>query len=110
MTPADEVRAAVKVLREAAAPLISDADDSITPEWWRWFCREELPVTNEMAELLALMTPWVVEPLGDLLEHVADEYDREPCDGAPGVCNRCESQPAILLAELLAHAITGGTS
>lgn len=38
---------------------------------------------------------------------IADRYEAEPCTDPTGVCNRCESDPTILAADLVADALLG---
>lgn len=126
MNPED-VRAAAKKLRETARKATPGPWQCDGPYWWdSTDCTTVIttepsrhPVTvmprqdeateqrEENARWIALANPHLGEPLADLLDHIADEYDRDPCDDPTGVCNRCERQPAILLAELVANALLG---
>lgn len=72
------------------------------------------PIENLRAAVKALRDPFhcwprqLAEPVADLLDLIADQYEREPCDDPTGVCNRCEFDPTILAADLVADAINGG--
>ena len=48
------------------------------------------------AAWIALMSPELAEPLGDLLRSIAAVHEQPPCD-APEACNRCaEPDPVII--------------
>jgi hypothetical protein len=59
------------------------------------------------AEWIALASPALAEPLADLLDSIAAEWDKPPCD-APETCNRCaEPDPVVIDALRLVLALTG---
>ena len=122
-SPAEELRAAATLIRETAS--------NATPGPWTV---SRLPgigrtvndptarlsiavgtgwVSGADGEWIALMSPDLAEPLGDLLRSIAAVHEQPPCD-APEACNRCaEPDPVIIDAlrviEVLwaqAHAAT----
>lgn len=60
------------------------------------------------ARWIALMNPLLAEPLADLLEEMADQYDAPPCNDPTGVCNGCERRDDFVAAQLVAQVINGG--
>lgn len=115
MSPQEELRAAAKLLRETAAKATPGPWDAghITGIGWCvsdttisiCVATEDGWVSKGDVSWIALANPVLAEPLANLLDHITTEQNREPCDGAPGVCNRCELDPTVLLADLVARAI-----
>jgi len=54
-----------------------------------------------------LARPGLGEPLADLLDEIARQYEMPPCDSPNGACNGCERRDDFVHAEHLARAILG---
>lgn len=123
-SPADELRATATKLRKTA--------EGTTPTPWRVHLRYyrknpsvlagaelETPVHTygislkrphllADAQWKALVSPALAEPLADLLDSIAAEWDKPSCD-APETCNRCaEPDPVVIDALRTVLALNGG--
>lgn len=59
-----------------------------------------IPTLNFIVDLLRAR-----EPLADLLDEIADQYDGPTCDGSPGVCNNCGCRVDFVLAPAVADIL-----
>ena len=118
--PAEELRAAAKVLRETASNAtpgprkvgrIAGIGHCVSSPDLK-FCVAVEPgwVSKGDVAWIGLASPELAEPLADLLDATADEYEREKCDDPRGVCNRCEFDPSVLPALTFAAEILGISS
>lgn len=121
-TPSDELRAAATLLREtarAATPgpwgvetVVRDSIGAYSYPGHSFVATIGDRTADEYvvrdAAWITLANPELAEPLADLLDSIADEHERPPCD-APEACNRCaEPDPVVIDALRLVLNVNRG--
>lgn len=101
MTPAEE-------LRTAATRARCDHRFPVQPPEGSLAAPGNCRACGQSWERREVVSDELAEPLADWLDEQARQYNLPPCNDPTGVCNRCEYDPSILAAQVVARAINGG--